>query len=242
MKINWRTWHAWLSVILSLPLFIVGATALFLAHGKTLGLNKIGIDALWLPGYAMTASKQEPVIIKALHAEEGVYYVGTRTGLFMLNAGRSEAVEALRGTDVRSIASATGKLVAGAKTGVWLKDGNEWRNIYSTEVFAAGIMPDGAIFASPVSGGLAVSRDGGSTWSNDAAIAALMPAAHGETLTMNKLIMDLHTGKAIMGRHWEWLWIDILGAIIIFLTLSGVYLWWQGQRRKALTSAGWRKL
>lgn len=245
MKINWRAWHAWLSVILSLPLFIVGVTALFFAHGKTLGLNKMDIDALWLPGYAMAVSKGEPVVVKAALAADGVWYVGGKTGLFILRAGRAEAVEALRGADVRSIAGAADKLVVGAKTGVWLGGGNDWRRIHDTEVFTAGTLPDGAIFAAPATGGLVVSRDGGRTWLNDAAAIdalTLLPAAREETLTMNRLIMDLHTGKAFLGKHWEWLWIDILGGIMIFLSLTGVYLWWMGQRRKALTSAGWQHL
>lgn len=245
MKINWRTWHAWLSVILSLPLFIVGVTALFIAHGKTLGLNKMDIDALWLPGYAMAVSKQEPVVVKAAIAADGVWYVGGKTGLFILRAGRAEAVDALRGADVRSIAGATGKLVVGAKTGVWLGGGNDWRRLHDIEVFTAGTLPDGAIFAAPTTGGLVVSRDDGRTWLNDAAAIdalALLPVVREETLTMNRLIMDLHTGKAFLGKHWEWLWIDILGGIMIFLSLTGVYLWWMGQRRKALTSAGWQHL
>lgn len=245
MKINWRTWHAWLSVILSLPLFIIGVTALFIAHGKTLGLNRVDINAFWLPGYAMTASKREPVIVKAAFAADGVRYIGAKTGLFVLETGRAKAVEALRGADVRSIAGATGKLVVGAKTGVWLGGNNDWRRIHHIEVFTAGILPDGAIFAAPATGGLVVSRDEGRTWVNDATeidALALLPAAGEDTLTMNRLIMDLHTGKAFLGRHWQWLWIDMLGAIMIFLSLSGVYLWWMGQRRKALASAGWQHL
>lgn len=236
MKINWRIWHAWLSVILSLPLFIIGATAVCLAHGKTLGLNKMGIDALWLPGYAMAANKQEPVVVKAAFAVDGAWYVGAKTGLFMLSEGRAEAVEALRGADVRSIAASAGKVVAGARNGVWLGAGKRWQRIHAVEVFAAGFMADGSIFALPAGGGLIVSRDDGRSWANDAAgsdVLMRLPAANEEALTMNRLVMDLHTGKALLGRHWEWLWIDILGGIMIFLSLTGVYLWWQGQKRQA---------
>jgi len=244
MKINWRTWHAWLSVILSLPLFIIGVTALFIAHGRTLGLNKMDIDALWLPGYAMAASKREPVIVKTAFAADGVWLVGAKSGLFILESGRANAVEALSGTEVRSINGVNGKFVVGAKTGVWLGGGNDWQRIYNSEVFTAGALPNGAIFAVPTNGELLISRDEGQTWSNDAATITslnLLPAAHKETLTMSKLIIDLHTGKAFLGRHWEWLWIDILGGIMIFLSLSGVYLWWVGQRRKSLAASEWQR-
>jgi hypothetical protein len=42
--------------------------------------------------------------------------------------------------------------------------------------------------------------------------------------------MDLHTGKALLGKHAEWLWIDLVGGALLFLSLTGVYLWWRGRR------------
>jgi hypothetical protein len=42
----------------------------------------------------------------------------------------------------------------------------------------------------------------------------------------------LHTGKAFFGKESEWIWIDILGAILVFLGGTGLYLWWRSQTRR----------
>src|SRR4051812_6029705 len=54
-------------------------------------------------------------------------------------------------------------------------------------------------------------------------------AAEGATLA--RLIRDLHTGEAFFGRDNKWIWNDIIGGSMTFLALTGVYLWWNGQRK-----------
>ncbi len=46
-----------------------------------------------------------------------------------------------------------------------------------------------------------------------------------------RLIRDLHTGEAFLGRDNKWIWDDIVGGSMTFLALTGVYLWWNGQRK-----------
>lgn len=49
--------------------------------------------------------------------------------------------------------------------------------------------------------------------------------------TLARLIRDLHTGEAFFGRDNKWIWDDIVGGSMTFLALTGVYLWWKGQRK-----------
>ena len=51
--------------------------------------------------------------------------------------------------------------------------------------------------------------------------------------TLKNLIMDMHTGKAFLGKSAEWIWIDVLGIVLCLLSLTGVWVWWQGRRRAA---------
>jgi hypothetical protein len=50
-------------------------------------------------------------------------------------------------------------------------------------------------------------------------------------LPLARVIRDLHTGEALLGHDAEWIWNDIVGGTMTFLALTGVYLWWKGQRR-----------
>ena len=52
-------------------------------------------------------------------------------------------------------------------------------------------------------------------------------------LTLGNLVMDLHTGKAFLSKDTQWLWIDATGAVMTFLGLSGLVVWWRTRRRKA---------
>lgn len=53
-----------------------------------------------------------------------------------------------------------------------------------------------------------------------------------ERITLGKLMLDLHTGRAFLGKEAEWIWIDLLGLVWVFLGGTGLYLWWHAQTRR----------
>ncbi|MBS4053076.1 MAG: PepSY domain-containing protein [Methylomonas sp.] len=233
MKINWRHWHAWLSIVLSIPLFLVGVTAVLIAHNKTLGLKDMPLN--WLSDSPMRAAEL-PEIRASLSSRDGRRFLGGKSGLYVLQHDKIHAVAALAGSEVRSLSENQQLLVAAGSMGAWLLNGETWRAVYRKPVHQAHIGADNSIFLATVEHGLLVSRDLGASWQADqpslAALQTLPPAAVRENYSFNKLVMDVHTGKAFMGKSWEWLWIDCLGLLLVFLALSGVYLWWQGQKRQ----------
>jgi hypothetical protein len=83
--------------------------------------------------------------------------------------------------------------------------------------------------------GMQISRDGGRTWSADPTFARLASVAgeQAEPYTMQKLVMDLHTGKFFFGKRAEWIWIDLLGITLVMLCLTGGLMWWRSQKRKS---------
>jgi uncharacterized iron-regulated membrane protein len=235
MKMNWRHWHAWLSVILSLPLFLVGVTAVLLAHHKALGLNAVDLNVGWLPGYR-SVRLSPPEIKASLLAVDGRHFLGTKAGLFVLERGQLTSVPAFRGIEVRSLAEHGSLLLVGGANGVWQHEAGAWRQLYPSTVHSVQISSGGIIQIATTAKGLLISHDGGQTWSPHRlsinALQQLPPEALKTNFALGKLVMDLHTGKALLGR-WEWLWIDALGALLVFLCLTGVYLWWKGQKRLA---------
>lgn len=233
MNINWRHWHAWLSIILSIPLFLVGVTAVLIAHHKTLGLKDMPLPGL--SGGPMQAAEL-PEIRASLSSRDGRRFLGGKSGLYVLQHGKIQAIAALAGSEIRSLSENQQLLVAAGVMGAWLLNGDTWQAIYRKPVHQAHIGADNSIFLATVEQGLLVSRDLGASWQADqpalAALQALPPAAARGNYSFNNLVMDVHTGKAFMGKRWEWLWIDSLGLLLVFLALSGVYLWWQGQKRQ----------
>lgn len=237
---SFRGWHLWLSIALSLPILIVALTAIFIAHDKSLGLKEINVPAGWLPG--MQAGKTENVEPRALWAApDGALWVGTKAGLFRVAGETIAVVDGMARADVRDLHAEDGALLAATTRGLYrveLASGvaervaaGDW---WSVDRGAQGLVAVGkpARFM--------VSRDGGREWldldaGNAAAERVVQAAARADDsggVPLSRLIMDLHTGKAFFGKQYEWVWIDLIGATMALLTLTGLVMWWRGQRRK----------
>lgn len=245
MHINFkaRDWHNWASAILAVPLLLVGLTAIFLAHKKELKLNDLNLTAYvaWLPGYGEAAIAEEHTDIRtSLLDAQGRLWIGTQTGLYQLIGERAKMVDDIGAGPVRDLVQAPWGLIAATKYGVWVQQGELWRRSYQGDAWNANLHPDGAVAITVKDKGLLFSRDG-KTWSTAPHIGqqiARLPAEEkpAEKITLGKLMMDLHTGKAFFGKAWEWVWIDILGGIWTFLGFTGIYLWWRTQIKRRDTA------
>lgn len=245
MKLNLkaRDWHNWVAVILLAPMLIVGLTSLFLAHKKTLGLEKVELTRFvgWLPGYAGQQKAQPAEVRSSLLLADGGW-IGTQDGLYRFVDGRAVAVPELGGTQVRDIAAAPWGIVVAAKDGVWVGVPAGWRRAHQGDAWNLGVAPDGSVAAAFKDQGLLVSRDG-VIWSAAPGVAAALAALPADELvrervTLGKLMADLHTGKALFGRRMEWLWVDLLGAVWVFLGFTGLWLWWKSQIKRRDAARG----
>lgn len=237
---NSRRWHIWISIVLALPIFIVAVTAVFIAHKKRLGTEEIKVAAGWLPGYRGEAAKAQKNELRAAFTDAaGTTWLGANGGLYRIEGDLAQPVPALAGVQVRALAEAPWGLVAAAKNGIWLRAGDgEWQRVHKGDAWSAAARPDGSLVVALKDTGLVRSSDGKS-WQADSrlngALAALpAEAANGtDTITLGKLVMDLHTGKAFFGKEAEWVWIDLVGLAMSLLALTGVWMWWRAERRKA---------
>ena len=244
MKLNFkaRSWHTWASLILALPILIVGASAVFIAHKKALGTDEVTVNARWLPGYrtpAATAARLEPRA--TLTTAAGTTWVGTQQGLFRLDGERLVEDETLAGAPVRAIAEAPFGRVLAARSGIWLEQDGQWQRTLKGDAWSAVTRADGSVVVALKDKGLVSSRDG-KKWAPDPALTAALAATATQLpdkpLTLGKLIMDLHTGQAFFGKDGEWIWIDLVGLAMCLLALTGVYMWWRAEKRKAALAAG----
>lgn len=247
MKLNLkaRDWHNWVSVILVVPMLLVGMTALFLAHKKALGLGEIDITgaAGWLPGYGQTPVKQPKAEVRAsLALPDGSRWIGTQNGLYRVADGASSAAVELGQTQVNALVAAPWGIVAAAKNGVWVLGRDGWRKARPGEAWNASLEPDGGVAVAIKDQGLVVSRNG-AKWQPEASVRQALAHLSAETkgaerVTLGRLVMDLHTGKALFGKAAEWIWIDLLGATWVFLGFTGLYLWWRSQAKRRDAARG----
>lgn len=243
-----RDWHTWVSLILSLPLLIVGLTAIFLAHGKTLGLGSVAVAADWLPGYG--AGKPRPPEARAFAQDAaGRIWLASKAGLFFAPAAGDalQRVAALPAGEIRQLLATPAGLYAAGKNGLWRIEADKpdqppsAERLADGELFAVAQDAAGQLLVAHKDKGWLVSAEGGRRWRAaselNERLGALTPAEANGPLTLGRLMFDLHTGRAFFGKTGEWIWIDLLGAALTLLGLTGVYLWWRSQRRQLAVAA-----
>jgi hypothetical protein len=227
-----RGWHAWISVLLVVPVIIVSATAILIAHDKDLGTNGIAVE---LPGTAVAgAAEYELKSIQLL--PDGTTLFGTKYGLFETTPGATATkVAALGEIEVRSFLMVGNAVIAASKAGLWRRDAAEWQLLQPGDFFSLSAAAD-TIFATGKTE-LYASTDDGRTFARsplaDQSFVEYSSLHGAPPYTLNKLVMDLHTGKFFFGDRGEWIWIDAVGGVMLFLSISGLVIWRRSEKRKA---------
>lgn len=235
LRFNARQWHSWISLILAVPMFLVGITAVLLAHDKSLGLKDRPVSVGWLPGYSELAIRYEQQSVRALHVQaDGALLLGTKQGVYRLESEQLQPLGANYQGEMRAFAEWQGQLFGAAKDGIWRYEpgGDQWQRQLKGD-FHALTLNGGEVLASDKDGqGYRLDSRG---WQADTpwqqGMAAL-PVQAVEQVTLGKLVKDIHTGKAFTGARYEWVFIDVVGFVLVFLSLTGVFLWWRNQRRQ----------
>ncbi len=242
---SFRSWHLWISIALSIPILIVSVTAILIAHGKSLGLKEIQINAGWLPG--MQSGKLEKAEVRTLWSgSNNAFWVGTKHGFYRVEGESVAQVEGLGKADVRGVHDTGNDLIVATTKGLFrvstaegkassLAKGDFW-SITSSP----GRQGEVVLLATAKNGKVLRSIDGGQHWeadrlamaANERVGATVQTKADHGMVPLSKLVMDLHTGKAFFGKDYEWVWIDIVGLAMTLLTITGLVMWWRSQRRK----------
>lgn len=218
-----RKTHIWLGVVLTLPIAIVALTAIFIAHDDSLMLEEI----------LLPFSQTQENDIKAVYALENDQWLVTgKLGIVRFDRDQNTTNE-LSPFDGRQIIEYQGQLVAAGKQGVYVRQSpGDWQRVVKDDVHQLSVAANGLI---------AVGKNNHFYQSNDAIEWQAMSApieleklpVQQNFYTAKKLVMDMHTGKAFLGKKAEWIWIDITGLAIFILTFSGVIMWWRRRNNEA---------
>lgn len=229
-----RRWHAWLAIALLLPFLLLAVTGMLFAHGPSLGFREIRVSVGWLPGYG---GEGGPAVRSAAAVGDSWWLLAPQ-GVVRVANGQAEVVPALADADIRSLVATPQGVLAIGQQGLWKETQGEWQKILKGPVLQAS--GDAGTLTAVLRGkGPQLSRDGGAHWEPlmpalKPALATLPKADAATEITLAQLVKDLHTGKAFIGDKAEWLWQDVLGLTLLFLTGSGFYMWWSKRRATRL--------
>lgn len=247
MRGKLRKVHIWLGLLFLAPMLLVSATGLLLMHRKGLGLGEI---MLKIPGYA-AAQRPDPqatlsaggvtlaagrtgVYLKRggawertlaaparrLYAAGGHYYACAADGLYQSPDGARWSA-ALPGEDARALLFAPGGPHALTAGGIFTRRGGRWEK---TASFPRGKL-DARDLSSAPGGLLVAAKEGVFLVQAGRMEEEKLPAASSDgRVSLQKLIVDLHTGEFF--GSFAWPVVDGGALAMIALCLTGFYLWY----------------
>lgn len=202
----WRKLHVWGGVLIAIPMLIIGVSTIFIAHGDAWGAKQITFGE----------AKPDAELKRVLTTNQGIM-LGGKQGVVLLDDAGQVKQSWLPQLDVKALRELDGQIYASGKMGLYLQQANEWQQVYQGDVEDMTIQ-QGKLTLLVKKVGL-VQQQPDQQWQVLKAEAEDHKAGN-----LDKLMMDLHSGKAIFGNY-DWIWMDVLGAYIIIFTLTGVWLW-----------------
>lgn len=244
-KRNWRklwvNWHTWLGIAASIPILIVSLTAILITHEKELGSKNIAINAGWLPGYNSNENINEYLNhIKSLVVTDNITYYGTKIGVISKDInGQLTLLKGTEGKEIRDLLLIDTKLWIASKEGLLLLKNKEATLIKKGDIHGVAIQHNN-LYTLEGSNGFSLSIDEGKTWVSKQKLTDHFPkqqlnqfvltidkASFLEQLSLQKLVLDMHTGKAFFGGYYVWIWIDLIAVCLVVATIVGIWMWYK---------------
>jgi hypothetical protein len=219
---NARLLHNWVGAVLVLPLFIIGMSTFFMSHEKAIGQYVIG--------YTNEAAELRTLLKTA----DGRTFLATKAGVYSaIDKDTLNPIKELS-SEIRVLKQlADGRLLAAGKYGLWLGElDGSWVKYYDGDIYGVQIDTQHWYLATKRQG-VVMSRDEGLSWQPDLQVEILLNSIDGKRpLKLGDFMEELHTGEALMGKKYDWIWADFLAFVLVFLALTGIYMWWKSQKRK----------
>lgn len=234
-------WHMWAGIFFGLPILVVSIMAIFIAHEKELGTQNIFVDAGWLPGYQSSAEDYAYYFndVKAYYHDGNITLYGTKLGLIKQTGDYFTVVADTEGAEVRDILKTDDAFLIASKYGLLKYENESIIKVYQGDIHGLSIS-DGHLIALMGKEGIISSNDNGLSWSKqalltdqigairiDSIMASLNESPQMEQLSLEKLMLDIHTGKAFFGEGSKWIWIDLISLSLLLMSITGTLMWWK---------------
>ncbi|MBL4747098.1 MAG: PepSY domain-containing protein [Flavobacteriaceae bacterium] len=243
-----RKWHNWIGLILSIPTFIVGFTALLITFEGAYKNNTSEplINVAWLPGYSKilsnsVTSEKSPRIRASLSLSLNERFIGTSNGLYVVRNHQVTSITTIEGTAVHCLHKTDSCIWIGTKKGLFKMELSSRKTsvTFDKEIHHIESPNDSTLLISD-NKTLYISTNKGGSWRKDSLsqnlhfpIIATATSQQTKSIKLHKLIIDMHTGKAFLGKKLEGIWVFILGLSLSVLSFTGSYMWYKKRSNKA---------
>jgi hypothetical protein len=238
-----RRIHLWIAVILAIPMILIAVSGILIAMRSVTTLQ---VPMSWLGAEAvpdhlpMTAYLEMP---------GGAAWIGNAQGLTRIQDGKVQRIEAFNGQEIVGLARLPERPtpVVATKMAVWTEQGGVWQTGPRGRVRQLSTLPEGQVLTiaggrGEMAAGRALVTTDGVEWKVYGramkANKALPPLEH-PSVSLHQWMRELHSGAYFLGKGpGEMVWSNLFGWVLTLLSLTGLWMWWQLERRKARERAG----
>ncbi len=217
-----RAWHKWPGILFLFPAFLISITAILLALDGVLHMDRVKIN---VP--TMSSGKYAENEIKAMAVSADRQFAGSKSGLYIVEAGEVKSVPELAGSDVRSLLLVNDTLYIASKQGLWRLVDNSINRLNDKDVFHVSRTPNNQLLVSAGKNGVILLDRNGTEINDNQMVKEIVAKLDGlkkkQSQTLHKLVMDMHTGEAIVGKTLMPFWIAFSGIQLLLLTLTGCW-------------------
>ena len=243
-KPNWRkrffNWHLWSGLGFCIPIFLVALTAILIEHGSDLGTRKITVNAGWFPGYSDKENAEHFLNdVNDVATNNKTDYFATRLGLIVHKDDKIVIVKNTEGVEVRDIETVNGTIWIATKKGIFTVDTTHIaKSLLKGEFFSINHSSQKWV-AIGGKDGIQISANNGVSWQKSSLsdivgkekteklLTSISGASYLNEVMLNKIILDIHSGKAFFGRGAMWIWVDLIAVSLFFMIFTGIWMWYK---------------
>lgn len=221
-----RDSHIWLGVVFAIPLIVIGLTTTLLAFQQNFALDRYFVSSKYFPGYNDEKAGKK-IELKAYFENNDYKYYGYKNALYIkLRDDEPKQVDFFNNMEIRKIGIYDGKLLVGTKNGLYMQNGTTYENVLKKEIWDFFVSKDVHIVAKD---SIYVCKNDFNECKQEQQSIPTKPLGE---ISIKQLVLDLHTGKALFGKSFEWIWQVIFGVLVLFFVYSGFYLWYKKKFRQ----------
>ncbi len=229
-------WHRRLGIATAIIVLLLSITGVFLNHGNRLGFDRTYVSWGWLLSWYGVEPARAPISFEA----NGHWISGTGTRLYF----DTEPLATVSTEIIGSSAIADGLIAAAFRNSLFLlsPDGEVIERLTPEslpgQLRRIGVLDDERLAVATDQGMYLADQDliewqpttREPSWSLPAKAPAkireqLMLAERGAGLTVERVMLDLHSGR-LFGAWGPWVF-DLAAIIFIVMAITGIIYWWQ---------------
>lgn len=233
-----RRVHLWIGISLAIPMALMAITGILISMR---GITAIDVPMSWSSSEAMP--KHLPVSAY-VETSDGTMWLGNAQGLNSITAAQVQVIKQFAGQEIVALAALPNHQfpIVATKMAVWSENNGNWQAVMKGRVRQLSTFANGQVFA--IAGGRGELADGkpmitadGQQWQPyQAPIAAnnQLPDLENPRIPLHQLMREIHSGAFWFGKGiGEMMWSNVLGWILVGLSLTGLWVWLKVERQKA---------